>query len=695
MLLTFLFTLAVRLVPARWGIYLNEFDPYYEYYLAEKLLEEGGGNPVKGIIWWFSWWFDRDGRDTLFWAPNGRDLRASSQPGAAFFSAAAYAFLNAMGVNVDLYTVHALIPPVGASLSVFFIYLLAKELWGVREGALAAVLISCAWPFIYRTNLGAKHEGIAIPFMILAFYLFLRGARRDSIWCALGASASMIITVLSWGGFLYPWNLVALVSFLWLLLNPTNTALAKSYVTYSIPTVAAIALTPRFGPQTAFFSAAGALPLLTLALSILVLIHVAPGLLKMAGRERRYIVIGVAVAGGAAILVALWLGVLYTLPGRILAVLVPLWRPVGVTTVAEHAVPTWASIYGDYSLLIPLSAFGALISGYNSRRSLSELFAFMLWLSSGYAAASMARLTLLLAPAVALLTSRAFIGVVDKLQGLKTRGRERQAPVGGELRVFTILVLVLLMVPYLFNYQAALITHQPALILSASVPVIDYNYQYLDWISALEWIKANVPEGTVIATWWDYGYWISVNTRRNTTCDNSTIDSKRIMDVARAFLSSEEEAVEIFRSMNVSYVVVYEPFLSADLPYLGIKVYFSSASGGLGGDLAKSYQMARWIGEDPDKYITVAYVQSGQSVAYVLVPANTTEARNATLYRLLFTKTANRWFYIFEPLPFTGQAISNYNGPVLTVPQPEHFELVYASKPNEWVLVFRVKYETP
>jgi len=203
----------------------------------------------------------------------------------------------------------------------------------------------------------------------------------------------------------------------------------------------------------------------------------------------------------------------------------------------------------------------------------------------------------------------------------------------------------------------------------------------------LEWIKANVPENSVIATWWDYGYWISVNTRRNTTCDNATIDTKQIQRIARAFLSSEEEALKIFRELNVSYVVVYEPFLRAQLPYLGIYVYYSPAYGGLGGDLAKSYQMARWIGENPDKYLAVGYVDGFP----VLVPADTPEACNATLYRMLFAKMPGRGFFIFEKLLF-GTTIQNYQGPSPDIPQPRYFKLVFASKPNAWVLVYKVEY---
>lgn len=680
--------LLLRLAPMRWGIYLNEFDPFYEYYLAEKLLEKGNGNLLQGLAWWYSWWFNRGERDTLFWAPYGRDLRASSQIGAPLFSAATYTLLKALGFEVDLYTVHAFIPAVGAATASLFAYLLGKEIWDESVGTLASVFMACSWPFIYRTNLGAKHEGVAIPFMLLSLTLLVQAVRRNSAARALLSGVAMVPVVLAWGGFIYPWNLVSLAVLAWLIFNPEAANVAKAFLLFIVPVDAAIATMPRFGPAFAFASLASVVPWSAIAASVLVLAHAMPSRRVALRVERKWVAVAVALT--AAALVAGWYsGLLLSLPGRILAVLVPVWREVGVTTVAEHAVPTWASIYQDYGPLLPLSAFGALLCGYRYRKRFEDTLMALLWLSSAYAAASMARLTLAMAPAVALLAAHGMSEVFGALlapRASAARGRRGEA-LAPEILAIPLIVVAILPLLAIARQSSVAATHQPALILSSSVPVLDYDYQYTDWLSALEWIKANVPERSVIATWWDYGYWISVNTRRNSTCDNATIDTKQIQRIARAFLSSEEEALRIFKELNVSYVVVYEPFLKAQLPYLGIYVYYSPAYGGLGGDLAKSYQMARWIGENPDKYLAVGYVDGFP----VLVPADTPEARNATLYRLLFAKIPGRSFFIFEKLPF-GTTIQNYQGPSPDIPQPRHFKLVFASKPNAWVLVYKVEY---
>ncbi|MEM1521457.1 MAG: STT3 domain-containing protein [Thermofilaceae archaeon] len=678
--------LLLRLAPLRWGVYLNEFDPFYEYYLAEKLLEKGNGSLLGGLAWWFSWWFDRGERDTLFWAPFGRDLRASSQLGAPLFSASVYTLLKDLGFEVDLYTVHAFIPAVWAATASIFAYLLAKEVWDSSAGVLAAVLMACSWPFIFRTNLGAKHEGVAIPFMLLALYLLIGGARRGSMLRGFLAGLAMGIVILAWGGFLYAWNLVSLTVLVWLLFNPEDVNVAKVFLPFIVTADVLIAVMPRFGPVYAFTSYAALLPWSAKLLSILVMLHHVPRRGLRLDRKTAAIF-----AGGLAVaaMILWYTGLLTALPGRIMAILLPVLREVGVTTVAEHAVPTWASIYGSYGMLLPLSGFGALLCGYRYRRRIEDTLMLLFWVSSAYAAASMARLTLLMAPAVALLAGYAISELTEgaaRLWQQKSSAKRGLQP-GFELALLPLAIVFLLPLLTVADTNSIAATHQPALILSSSIPVLDYNYQYTDWLSALEWIKANVPENAVIATWWDYGYWISVNTGRNSTCDNATIDTKQIQRIATAFLSSEEEALKIFRELNVSYVVVFEPFLKAQLQYLGY-VYFSPAYGGIGGDLAKSYQMARWIGVDPDRYVGIGYVDNYP----VLVPADTPEARNATLYRLLFVKTTERQFFIFEKLPFYGTPISNYRGPSPDIPQPTRFKLVYASRPNEWVLVFKVEY---
>ncbi len=694
-LLSFAIALTLRLAPMKWGIYLNEFDPFYEYYLAEKLIEKGNGDVWKGIAWWFSWWTDPiKEKDTLFWAPYGRDLRKSSQPGAAIFSALTYWVLNSLGIGVDLYTVHAFVPAVGAAFATIAMYLLGKELRDESTGALAALALSVSWAFIYRTNLGAKHEGLAVPFMIFAFWALFKSYRcksvRWSIAWSLLAGLFLGGVVLSWGAYLYPWNLVALTTLVWLIFNPEDRSAALAFIPANAVATFFVAITPRFGPSLALFSIGSVLPLAATIVSVLTLLGV-----SLMGTIRRRVKFVTAVVAIAVIvgLIALWAaGILTTLPGRVLGVVVPFWREVGVTTVAEHVIPTWAMIFSDYRSLVVFSFAGAL--ALLGRRGFKEIFAFLFWFSSLYAASSMARLTLIFAPAAALVGAYGAVYACSSLfELLSVRGKRyrRRGEISRDAVALAAILIILALAPGIITTPAIAYSHQPPLILTSSVAVLDYDYRYEDWLSALEWIKHNVPEDATIATWWDYGYWISVNTRRKTTCDNATINATQIRLIARAFLSNETEALKIFKQLGVDYVVVFEPFQYLTLRLLGLNVYFSLLHGGLGGDMAKSTQMARWIHLDPDRYNQVAYLEIEGTKYPILVPADTPEAKSAVLYRMLFTKTSRKRAFVFEPL-FGNRPLPGYDGPLVSLPPLKYFELVYESEPNGWVLIFKVHY---
>ena len=78
-----------------------------------------------------------------------------------------------------------------------------------------------------------------------------------------------------------------------------------------------------------------------------------------------------------------------------------------------------------------------------------------------------------------------------------------------------------------------------------------------DWIESMKWLKQNTPEDSVVAAWWDYGYWITALSDRTTLVDNATLIDWQIKKVAYALLSPPEHAWKILHSdheTNVSSV---------------------------------------------------------------------------------------------------------------------------------------------
>jgi dolichyl-diphosphooligosaccharide--protein glycosyltransferase len=49
-----------------------------------------------------------------------------------------------------------------------------------------------------------------------------------------------------------------------------------------------------------------------------------------------------------------------------------------------------------------------------------------------------------------------------------------------------------------------------------------------DWLNTLNYMRANMPPGTVVMSWWDYGYWITAIGNQTTLADNGTENATQI-----------------------------------------------------------------------------------------------------------------------------------------------------------------------
>ena len=70
---------------------------------------------------------------------------------------------------------------------------------------------------------------------------------------------------------------------------------------------------------------------------------------------------------------------------------------------------------------------------------------------------------------------------------------------------FVAITLILFIIPLTFpeaNWISS--ANFPATILNGGT----FHPAGNDWLETLEWIKINTPENSVVAAWWDYGYWI-------------------------------------------------------------------------------------------------------------------------------------------------------------------------------------------
>ncbi|HSD04908.1 MAG TPA: peptidylprolyl isomerase, partial [Nitrosopumilaceae archaeon] len=161
---------------------------------------------------------------------------------------------------------------------------------------------------------------------------------------------------------------------------------------------------------------------------------------------------------------------------------------------------------------------------------------------------------------------------------------------------YVIVVVALLLIPAIFPVNAnwISITKAPPTILNGGS---NFVMATNDWPATLEWIKNNTPKDAVIASWWDYGYWITTIGERKSIADNATLDTSTIAKLAKMLLSSPDDAWKILQELDADYVLVYvvgQKFVADDQELYVL---------GGGGDESKKQWFARIGGEDLSRLV--------------------------------------------------------------------------------------------
>jgi len=538
--ISFSAALLIRLAPAKYGFYMNEFDPYYNYYAANFIVNNAEQHGL-GVIFsddpninYFLW------HDNMTWYPVGRDVASTSQAGLHLAGATLFLlFKNLFGVNISLYDFLVLFPVFFGALTVLAIFLLVKKMWGVGAGLLASLIVAFSLPLIVRGNLGwYKSEPFALFLTVVSAYLFLS---------CLGAIASGLLlgyANTSWGGTQYFNGVMGLL----FLVSPfLDVDLKKVIYAGSIFITSDLTLSaafPRPGPSIILSS--GGILLAGLAFTMIAFY------VKTVTEPRNYrrtliaSLIGFMLLG----LFVIGSGLIPGISARYLTVLLPFERTVNplVESVAEHQSTTGVYFFTSFWMLIFFAALGAFI--LLRKKTIFSAYALILGVTSLYVASSFSRLMVYSSIAIAILASVGFSELASSL--LKptlpqaTRKKTRVFGVRPEMKVISA-VLIIALLASANHYWVQ--QYDTSVSIAVSGLQYDPGYPVMDWIEALTWIRENTPENAVIIAWWDYGYWITAMGNRTTLADNATIDNAPIEKIGMLFLSNETEAKDIIKQL--------------------------------------------------------------------------------------------------------------------------------------------------
>ena len=600
----------MRVFPAKYGFYLNEFDPYFDYRGASFIVDHFNQRGIPGLFDYFSW-VDKGG-----WYPEGRNVAATSQVGLHYAGAVLYLlFTKLFAVNLSLYDFLVLFPVFVGALTTLLLFLLVKKIGGTTAGIFASLLFAVSPPIIQRGSLGwYKSEPLAFLLGTLAGYFFLsiydeKTSNFGTVWRAAITGFLLGYANTSWGGAYFFTVIFAGVLLVTPFLDVDHRKTVYAAGALVPSTLIFSAFLPR--PGIAVFTNPAGVVLLASLVFVL-----SSYLVRRWTEPRNYIrtlgklLVGLALLG----LASFSFGLVSGLSGRYLTAIYPFQRTTSplVESVAEHFVPTGSDYFASFVVMIFLSAFGAIM--LIRKRTIHSVFALLAGIGGIYIASSFSRLLVYASFAFLILGAVGFVELSSTLMRsspvLPGKKRPRGFQTKTEVKVlYSFAMIGLLAVPAIYPPATNWIE-------TANFPVslansgVGFRSEISDWRETLSWIRENTPayqpdgKPTVIMAWWDYGYWITVMGNRTTLDDNATFNGTRIALIARAFMSNETQALKIIHDLKADYVVVFMAALKFEQQ--GQTLYFlqDPRSGSvLGGDESKKQWFIRIAELDISKFL--------------------------------------------------------------------------------------------
>ncbi len=590
--LAFTAALVMRFYPVKYGYYLNEFDPYFDYRATKFIVDNG-------LDAYWQW------HDTMSWYPEGRDVPGTSQ--AVLHITAAYLY-QVFGRGMSLLDFTIAFPAVMGALTVIAVFALVRVLGGTSAGMFSALFMAFSPAIIQRGNLGwFKSEPLGLFFGIVAMYLFISAIKHKEIKYAIAkAIAGGLILGLangSWGGIQYfsiPISLffIALPFFRRDLTIPMYVAIAFTALT--LITAAAF---PR--PGISFVLGLPGLAMMAGTAFLVITFFVKKISRPMVQTRNVTFVLIAFVAIGMAFIAA---GPYISPSFRYLNAINPFIGSIDplVESVAEHFTPTVADYFIDFSVLLMFAGLGGWLAF--RRRNDTAIFALLIGITGVYVSATFARLLVFASIGIIVLAG---LGLYEVTRSIMAYREAAATPATGPTRItaatreerrriefasrghstssqivkisYVIVMIMMLSIPMFYPSNSNWVS-------SADIPTAianggtGFRIQSDDWINAMDWLSKNTEPDAVVASWWDYGYWITTLGNRTTLADNATLNHTRIQSIAKMFISDEKSGMKIAQDLKADYILVYGV---AQVRFYGqLNATGSDAAGGDGGRIA-------------------------------------------------------------------------------------------------------------
>lgn len=550
--LSFSISFLLRAQPAQYGFELHEFDPYFNFRATEYIVENGFGAYL-------------DWNDEMSWYPEGRDVSGSSQLMLHLTTALAY---SAFGGG-SLYDFTILFPVVFGSLTAIVVFALVRVIGGTTAGLLASLFFSVSLSVMIRGQIGwFKSEPLGLFYGLLAAYLLLSGlaAKNYKISAAKLVGAGILTTFgfSAWGGNQF-FVLPICIFFVALPFIRQD----HRFLLWAIPAYTAAAMLSALAFERTSANFATELQGLVLVASAAFAVICIAIQHKSARHKRRnaaIFLLAILVAAPTILAVGVASEGSFLPSYRYLNAINPLLTSTDSLTgslsssISEHATPSISQSFFFHSVLMVFGALGAwLIFGIKKSNPLGmradmAAFALILGITGAYASSAFLRLELFASVSLIVLAS---VGLGMLLREFFSRERAatpRPMPVRA---AFLAGIVLLLLVPMVYPQGSEIhaVLDTPPVIMNGGTSYV--TTATTDWIDTLDWIKNNTPPDSIVAAWWDYGYWITTMSERTTLADNATLDSARIRDLAAVLMGPPDRSWSMLNDLEADYMLVF------------------------------------------------------------------------------------------------------------------------------------------
>jgi len=591
LVLSFSISFLIRSQAAEFGSELNEFDPFFNFRATEFIVENG-------YLEYFDW------HDDMSWYPEGRNISATSQVMLHMTAAGTY---QIFGGDLSLYDFTIIFPVIFGSLTVIVIFALVRVIGGTTAGLFAAILFSVSLPILLRGTIGwFKSEPLGIFYGILGLYFFLSGIKSENKKIAIPklivGGIILGLGLSSWGGiqfFVIPIGMFILVL--------PFVRKDHEFIIWSIPVfVSSFLLTALMFEfvGTGFVFGLGGFSLI-IPTGFLVSCIIIQKISKIENKTRNGLIfLFIIIIISSFLIVINEEAEILPLPSfrylnainPFLTTTIPL-----VDSVAEHATTTLAQSFFFHSILMIFAGLGIWIILSKKSETISYVkndmiaFSLIIGLTGIYVSSAFVRLEVFASISLIILSSIGLSILIKEIFGNKNifeKFRTEKIIKISFLGVILILLIIPLMYPNSNWINAA--EAPPTILNGGSAYAVSTN----DWTEPLEWIKNNIPKDSVVAAWWDYGYWITTMSDRTTLADNFTGNHTRIELIAKTLLSPPDEAWNNLQEMGADYIVVFVAGQRIDQGQ-NEPVYVLNG----GGDESKKQWFMRIAGEPLEKYV--------------------------------------------------------------------------------------------